>query len=79
MTQNDINNAFDNYYKVDSDHLADCEHIQTVATGMGVSISLSQASIIWGRWSDTFSAGWLMLGDDSTIQDAINSFVNIHS
>lgn len=58
------------------DYVNDCERIRIVARErLGLEISLPQAQMVWSRWSDMASAGWLIMTDAQEVEDAIRSFV----
>lgn len=76
ITQDQLNQAFNNYIFDEDYYLSDCQRICEVAAKNGLVLSLSQAKQIWESWSDSTAAGWLIIQDDNDIELAIESFVN---
>lgn len=71
--QDDLDRAFNR--EEDIRYLSDCERIVQVARDNSLSLTVSQAQTIWEAYSDMSAAGWLMLGEDDEIMNAINWYI----
>jgi hypothetical protein len=45
-------------------HPEDCERIQRACASVGCVLSLEETQTLWEQYSETMSAGWLVLPDD---------------
>lgn len=57
----------------------DCERIRQVGIRMGIDMDLRQAQTVWQEYSEACCAGWLSLGVDAGIKEAIKKFVKYHT
>jgi hypothetical protein len=62
------------------DYPYDVEHIVKVFADRGIEISYTDAKLAWETYSDSMSAGWMMLGEnDDRIFDRIYHYFEIES
>jgi hypothetical protein len=73
-----LQERFDRVCERGVEHRSDCLRIQTVALETGIVIDICDAEKLWHWYSRRRSAGWLNLGTDDEIRNALTLYIDEH-